>query len=571
MGFFRNDRRKQHGFRQRSSIGSMLASPFRFLAGLFSPKDRGIGEQIPLHLLVIHGIWRVLTFPLWFLFHIGQFIAMSWTMTRSLPLLIPGLLPAGIGAWVVCVVFFWPFVEERVISGRYSLYRAERGKIGENKAALLPSKRLAQVMNTSQAKYHHAVTLFNAGLKPQAVKLMSDLTPLASKDPVVYRTDGFPEAHLFLAQLHFTDFQNSGFEDKKAAEDAERHLDRFAILMPNLVETSTIEGHLLRARLWQKTGKEAQAMDFFEDVAGIDPSVVPDLVKYLIANDRPEDARLATRRGLERLAELAQLMPENPSIWECMYQILVASDQYQQALDEFARAFQSNKDPSVRLQLLMLQSRAMMEYYEKLPEGELLKEQQERISLLSKAITAFPRNTNALSKFIDLALYNTNPEVNEWLSRLVMDASYPAYLSHIREGARLALEGKPEQSRKHFKLAILSDGVPAIVLTDMARILATEKGKPDDALKILDVASGVWDSPVLNAARGEILLSAGKPEDALVELEFAVTELPKDPEAWRLLAECREKLGDTEGAKAAKEKSEEARRAIAERNMAAQK
>lgn len=570
MGFFRNDRRNQHSFRQRSSIGSMLASPFRFLAGLFGPKDRGIGEQVPLHLLVVQGIWRALTFPLWFLFHIGQFIAMSWTMTRSLPLLIPGLLPAGIGAAVVGVVFFWPFVEERVISGRYSLYRAERGKIGENKAALLPSKRLAQVMNTSQAKYHHALTLFNAGLKPQAVRLMSELTPLLSKDPIVYRKDGFPEAHLFLAQLHVTDFQNSGFEDMKAAEDAERHLDRFAILMPNL-ESSTIEGHLLRARLWQKTGKEAQAMAFFEDVAGIDPSVVPDLVKYLIANNRPEDARLATKRGLERLAELAQLTPENPYIWEFMYQILVASDQYQQALDEFAMAFQSIKNLSVRMQLQELQSRAMMAYFEKLPEGESIKEQQERISLLSKAITAYPRNSKALSKFIDLALYNTHPEVNEWLSRLVMDASYPAYLSHIREGARLALEGKPEQSRKHFKLAILSDGVPAIVLTDIARILATEKSKPDDALKILDVASGVWDSPVLNASRGAILMAAGKPEDALVELEFAVTELANDPEAWRLLAECREKLGDTEGAKAAQEKSAEARRAFAERNMAAQK
>jgi predicted Zn-dependent protease len=559
--FFQKSRRSSHGFRQRPSIGSWLATPFRFVAGLFGAGDRGIGEQLPWHLLIFRGALKVLAFPIAALFHVGQFVVVSWSMSRSLPLLIPGLLPAAIGAGLVGVVFMWPFVEERAVSGRYNFFRGEREKAGEHRLALLGSKRVADVSKTSNAKYVHAVTLHNAGMTQQSRLLMEELA--------VFRKDGFPEAHLFLGQLHFQNFEKSQYQDTAAAEAAAKYLDYYADLMPN-VDYSTITGYLLRARLWQKTGKEPKAMEFFETVTGIDPSVVPDLVKYLRANNRPEDAQLAIRRGVERLVEIAERMPENPAIWETMYQILVAGDKYQQAIEEFNRAFQASKAPAVRSQLRELQSRAMMEYYDKLPPSDVFDDQKQKILILSDAITAFPRNMEALSAFADMALYNTNPEVNEWLSRLVIDKTFPSYLSHLREGARLAIEGKPEQSRKHFELAVLSDGMPAVVLTDLARLLATEKGKTDDGLKILDVATSVWDSPILNASRGSILLATGKPEEALIELEYAVSELPRDPEIWRLLADCREALGNKDGAAVAREKEAEARRALRELMMNAQ-
>ncbi len=133
--------------------------------------------------------------------------------------------------------------------------------------------------------------------------------------------------------------------------------------------------------------------------------------------------------------------------------------------------------------------------------------------------------------------------MESWIDDEVRDHVAPA-IFHVIHGVRDALKGKPLTSQEHFKLAFNNDPRTAIIINDIAFMIAVEKKRPEEGLRLINRSIESWPtSAKLYQTRGEILMELGKFDQAVQELEYAASVIEKDYRVFLVLAGCYRKMG----------------------------
>jgi predicted Zn-dependent protease len=547
-------RHRSHEFRTRPTIGYWLSAPFRFIVERAGGDVDELGERPPLGKRIWRLLIQTLFFPFYCIYQLLQFIVLSWTTTRSISAFFWGLMPLLIASSVIAATIVCNFQEDRLARRPHREFTIDAEEVDDFEGALLGSKRVQLISVEPQWQFYHALTLMNAGLEKNARVIFNQLAPLDEK--------GHLPSHMFLARELIAQYGEER-NQPELLDEALVHLNHVLAGEPEDVHT-----HILKGRILYEQGKIEEAMQIFEQISGLEPSVVPELATWLIENGKFEQARFHIQRGLDRLRQMAEDRPNEPLIWEVMFRILMVSEDYQMAADELNKAFARVEDRRIKLRLLQLQSEVMVEFAKKFNIEDSQDSLRRRMILVSNAIQLNTRNATALEMLVDMVLYPPSEEIETWVEDESLTSISPP-IFHLIRGVQHAISGKPVSAQQHLQLALGANKEAAIVVNDLAMVLATAKERPEDALKVINVAIDSWPGPRLFQTRGEILMLLDRPGEALPELEYAASEIKNDPGVFESLAKCHEALGNAAEAgrwrKQAEEKTEELKRAAEER------
>ncbi len=536
--------RPDYGFKTRSPFRHWITAPFRYLFNWLGRDEEPLGDHTPWHTRIARAIVQIAWFPIFCVWQVVQFIVLSWTTTRSFSAFLVGATPLLVACALIAAVIGSNFTEDRLARSRHRQYTVDAEASGDFEAALLGSKRVQLISDKPQWRYIHALTLLKAGLTENADLIMQELAPLDRP--------GNMQAHLYLAQQQLEQF----------ARDPSRFdlLDQTEMHLNNALESDPDNtwAVISRAKVWMYQGKTDEAMNIFQQVSDREPSIVPQLAKYLIDKGDTEMANFHIKRGLDQLRLMAEDDPNNGGVWETMFMILMVNEDYERAMQELMRAFAMVEDPAVRNGLRILQSNVMVEFAKKFDPAASQDSFHRRLIASSRSLLFYPRNGPALDIFVDLVLYPQTEEQKAWLDEESADGITPV-IYHLVHGLQDAIEGKPVTAKKHFSLALDGDARMSIIVNDISWIVGIVKNQPEDGLRLINLAIDTWPGAKLFQTRGEILMKQGRYTEALEELEYAAEEIDNDPRSFEVLAECHEALGNTEQAAAARQRSQEKR------------
>ena len=540
-------RRPAHDFRSGPSIGQRLTAPFRRLLNRASgggSADYQLGQQGPLATRLWRLLVQIIWFPVFCVLQIGQFIIFSWTATRSFLAFLPGITPLLVGGGVVGVVVASNYTEDRLARRFHRKFTVDAETSGDFDAAMLGSRRVQMITDEPRWRYIHVSSLRAAGMPDHADQILGELAPLDQA--------GYIPAHSMQAFGLAREYA----EDNSRTELLDEALTHLDFVLKEKPEDR--QAAILRGKLLLQQGHEDEAMDLFIDIdaSKIDPAIVPPLARYLFDQGKEERAGDHIRRGLELLWRMAEESPDEPAIWDNMFRILMVNENYDKAFAELQRASSVVTDPTVRARLELLKSNVLVEFSRKFDENASPDGFRNRLIVLSKAMGHFPRNAAALDPFIDIVLYPGIPEMESWLVGDFRDLVRPGTY-HLVHGLRDAVQGNPKISQRHFNLAFKGDARAAVIINDIARLVALTKDHPEDGLKLVNVAIDTWPEPGLFQTRGEILIELGRHQEALPELEFAAARIENDPRVFEILADCQEALGNPQAAESSRQRARE--------------
>ncbi|MGI9517040.1 MAG: tetratricopeptide repeat protein [Pirellulaceae bacterium] len=547
MGLFK--RREDKGFGSHFSLEKFLTAPFRALVSRLSGKDSALGSDATLLSRIFRGIGLVLFFPIWLVIQLATFVIVSWTTTRNGTAFFWGLVPLLVIGAFAGVLLAAGFLEDRTTKRIHREKVIEAEKSEDFDTAVLCSRRVQNINQEGQWKFIHAATLKAAGMDENALALIHQL---ASPTEI-----GLIPAHLYLADWYLRE-EAAHLDEGERLDLARQHLDQVIEKEPDT--DRGMAARVTRAKVWLAQDKTEDAMEFFESnryAIRMDPTIVPTLAEYLISQNKINEARNQIEAGINALRMRAEIDPNRPEIWDTMYKILMVTDDFSQANEELNRAIRQTNDPNVRGRIRQLQSNVLVSFAETVQNLESQDGYRRQLIPVCQAIQVYPRNARALSMFIDLILYPANPEFEEWLEGEARDNVSPQ-IYHVIHGVRDAVQGKPPSSQEHFKLSFDGDPRTAIIINDIAWLLSTMKEQHEDAERLVNVAIDTWSgSAKLYQTRGEILMAMGRHEEAVTELEYAVSKIENDPRAHMVLAECYEQMERPEEAEQQRELARE--------------
>jgi tetratricopeptide (TPR) repeat protein len=557
-GFRRKDKNAFRG--GGFSIGRILGAPFRAILGWLSGPDSQLGQNVSLPRRIWTVLVQLVVFPFWLLVQLLKFIVLSWTTTRDGAAAMWGLVPLLLIFLVTGVVFASGFVEDRLTKSMHRRKVLEAEEVEDYEKAIMYSRRVQNINPAATWKFIHGLTLFRAGMQENGLALIRELA--------IMDESGHLPAHLFVAK----ELMNISPDDPQYEDELETARQHLAWVVSKTADDDDAIGVDARQLLPRILFEQAQladneedrdrlmkeAIEGFENVALVAPEVIPKLVRYLLENDEVEQANLQVGRGLEKLLALAERSPNRPEIWTVISEIWMVSDRhdkYNQAVAYLDRGLPKVTEQLVRDHIRRLQANALVELSKSQSDPDSPDALQRKLTPICSALQIYPRNPLAMNEFIDLVVYPPNPDYAGWLETIARDEASPA-LYHIINGILDSVNGKPATGSKHFRLAMNGDARAGVIVNDLASTLCKEKNRCVDALRIIDVAIDTWSSAAtLIQTRGEILLSLGRPAEALPELEFATDRLGNDPRAFSALADCYEELGRDDQAANARQKS----------------
>jgi tetratricopeptide (TPR) repeat protein len=168
-------------------------------------------------------------------------------------------------------------------------------------------------------------------------------------------------------------------------------------------------------------------------------------------------------------------------------------------------------------------------------------------ALLQKALTTMPNHAAALNRLAGLVgrTDTQTPEVRKLLQEYAASKDVPASVQLVM-GTSAAAEGNWAEARKYLEAARKEMPQMPALLNNLAWVLASETPPQlERALTMADAAAKSWPNhPEIRETRGVILARLGRWQDALVDLEMALTAFPDRPAIHRELATVYEHLGD---------------------------
>jgi len=552
-------RKSQHGFEEKTSIKNLLTAPFRAVFGflfemLGGPDSGRIGSQMPLKTRLWYTAKGILFLPFYLIFQVMKFIVLSWTTTRNGNQAIWSIVPlAGVFA-VIGIVIVADIFEKRRILGLHQAHTAGSLEADDVDSALLFSKRLVNISATDAIKFSHATVADTAGMPENAVRLASEVADL--------EVGGFVPAHVFQARkLLETPVDDPAYQER--LQDASDHLMKAVLNSPDGRNYNYQLALTLLPKIAFQMGEKGSAYRQFKNIAEIAPEVVPDLVKHLIDSGEEEEAGVYTRKGLRALRRMQARNPNIRGVWTNTAQIHMANKEYDKAFEFLENGLKEASHELTLFHIATLMSQVRVEQARTIGDVSNRDDFRSKLKWVCDAIKFGPRNQQALKEFVELFIYPPEGVDPGWIEDEVLDsANQNAF--HIIQGVRDSIKGKPGTGCNHFSLAFDGNRLAPLAINEIATYILDREYRPEDALKVIDVAIETWPGTAkLFQTRGQILTNLGRLDEALAELEYAVEMKPNDPGALFAIAACYEKMGRTDEAVTLREKGQVLWNAIA--------
>lgn len=391
-----------------------------------------------------------------------------------------------------------------------------------------------------------ASTLNGQGESQRANAMIESLAP---DDSV-----GFAEAHFMKAKVLLA---GGRLASKEAAQKVFHHLDasrtRYA---------ENPEWGAAFAKFYLLVGKPEEAVTYLRRASRLDPGYLFDLARLLRSQNRQAEA-LPVYEGATRHME--QLLSTDSRNNEARMTLgLLLSDQ-----EQFERAYEVLNEgialgDSERLRKVM--AVVCIVHHDRLLKSSDPRSAFLRLKLLRNALSNDQNSTEAVRRLVYFGEEGGSDPVarkqaSEFLQSLIATGQ-ESPIAHMALGAKSWRDGKANQAKFHLKRAYGLDRKMLVLANNLSWVLAHEdEPKLDEALQMIE--SVVAERPDVHAfrdTRGQILAMLGRWEESLVDLEFALQGLPRDPKVHRALAVVYSNLSPPQGE--LRQKHEQIARAI---------
>jgi tetratricopeptide (TPR) repeat protein len=385
-----------------------------------------------------------------------------------------------------------------------------------------------------QARYALARLAEYEGELTRAIRLMDDLAP--------YPGSGYPAAH-FWRGMHLLESHAAGDADYSVSRDMAIHHLEQSLRTPSVRD----QAHQRLAELYLEKNDFKQALRHLEEAAPARPKLYLPLAKIYLRNQ--DDARLqrTLRQAREYFRSRVAVDPKDRTARVSWAEACRLDGD----LVEAERILQEGLDLGDDATLRQALAETYLASVQRRGIGETHNLSQ-LIDLLTKALQIAPDHPEVVDRLAMFLRYSgASGELMQGRLRDLLASGQAPTTIHLLLGSSAVAEGQWTVARGHLEQAYRLDSRLPALLNQLAWALAC--GEPPElerALRLIDNAIELSpDEPELLATRGKVLARLERWQEALTDLEAALTNGSEQGELHATLAEVYSALGDAEMAK----------------------
>jgi tetratricopeptide (TPR) repeat protein len=436
-------------------------------------------------------------------------------------------IPA-IAVLVLCgYVYAARFSSDRVAAEQY--WKKAQSAIAkkDSKTAELCLRRVLSEQSAfeEKAQYMLAVLLEDSGQTQRAETLFRRLAP---DDRI-----GTPAAHRRLAII-----LSESLTPKSSAEEIERvhwHLKAAR-------DEKSPAMALCWGRHYAMVGDIKRATDFFRVASREYPELFQAIGDFETRLGNSKEAASSFSRARTFLASRVSSDPDNALAKVNYAQVLMKLGEFDDARTVLLSGKKAKRDDEIQWDTLL--SSLYVNYHDLISQrgagiGELLEK-------LENALRYDPNSQAALQRLMAYSEAEVNGDIGlkRILARVIAEGKTPA-MSHLAMGNLCSLEGERKQAKFHFERALSMEKDLAVVMNNMAWLLAhDEQPDYDRALSLVERALAERpDDPNFLDTRGTIYLLKKDYQTALGDLEKALVKIQSKGAVHRKLATIYSEMG----------------------------
>ena len=256
--------------------------------------------------------------------------------------------------------------------------------------------------------------------------------------------------------------------------------------------------------------------------------------------------------ALERVQELHKDDPTNSQIAMSIARNQIFLERHSDAIRTLKGSIDVAKTQEERRMLTQALGDAIVayvNYIEKSPTNTV-QERLRVLSMLDAAVKIAPNNPRVVTMVADHVLASLNEE-NEQIAtvRAALISGSPAGIAHFIKGTAALMKEDLAMAELHLEQAAEQMPRSGAIMNNLSVALAM-KEQPDYQ-KALQVANAAIDNvpiptPHFFETRGQILFRMGRFREAISDLERALPAPDLKRKAHQMLADCYDKVGDTD-------------------------
>ena len=527
------------------SITKFITRPFRRKRRRSERQD-GIGGQQSIAMRLL----SVLLFPLTLIAGFATFMVQSWATHRSGPAFLKGVASVLVVTMFLAGLWAANFLRESrsvASSMGYLQMHLEKGKFED---AEMFAEKLVELKPTDDSfKYQLGLLREQREEMDSALDVMKFIAP---DDRV-----GYCNAHVWRAQKELRNWSAESGLDQRDSEVI-KQLEYALQSEPDnsLALLSLSDFYQAKAREAVEGTEEYKifidkaieplqkvVVGQGEELTMLQVRAIPSLIQLLIDSGRNEEAKNRLELERYRISPVARRNADLFEIWYSLIRCAIQLKDYQLAQDIMQEALQLVTSEDVRRKLILLQSEMVLDRAEDFTDMKDREQFRTRFKMLCSAIEINPRNRAIYQKLLKFVAAQTNPDFNEdWLRELLVGSN--SGIVQILLGMYEINQGNVSQGQTHWSIAQDTTGGTPFVINNLIDTAANDY--PDDFSEILDMVSLAIElfpeHHLLYQTRGVYLMKQQQFQDAAVDLEHALEELPNMVSLHKYLIDCYEKL-----------------------------
>lgn len=453
-----------------------------------------------------------------------------WFRTRSYWLLIGGIPALILAMPLAFYMIRLPFQATTAMANRYATAAHEAMLNEDYQTAYLYNRKLRQLgVLTESADYRMALGDFVAGRQAEAIAAMKKLAP---EDEA-----GYVPAHIWLANWY------ARFDPNKDGAEAHRlvtiHLNHALGREP-----TNPDALALRAAELHNRGQTDQALSSLQSIAASRPEHRLTLIRLYARQGRWQAAKDEAQKLIDHFqaTDIDQLRAVDFGYWAEAHQVLGQPGAVIEVLENGLSLNSDNSELADRLyQASMARAHSI--------RMNLTGQYDEMLRLLIRAHQLRPRQNDPLFRLAKLTqdVEPIGSKARAAVQQLVESDAPPKELLGIM-GSIIGNAGDYEGAVRYLNRALQLDPHNALVLNNLAyTLLKLGPAHHQRGLELIDEALQIRpEEASFHETRGQLLLSLGRYEEAIEDLNLALNGLGDIPDIHRGLATAYRQLEQPE-------------------------
>ena len=425
-------------------------------------------------------------------------------------------------------------------------------------------------------KFELARSLYGNDKKGQAVHLMQLLAP---DDEI-----GYVEAHTWQAR-YYRYPEVSGLEEKEGHEKSKAHLLRAIEADPeDIVARNELAREYVRGIKWAESTEDEIAMlkdalKYYGQLAfqiefkgsPIQLEAVTrylDLLKELGEKDPSNieryerESRLRAEAAINQYKLFAYRYPNVFQLWLALIRCAVHLEDFDQADELITSSLQLVSEQTTRQQISQLSAQILVEKSDSFSDLSTEEGYRDKLYALCESIATDFRLEESYKRIVTLFDNEDIQDQDIWLRGAITGSGskkiqIPGVI-HILVGLRDIIDENYSEGEKHWELANQQFQFAQYSINNLIKIYSREKEiSYEKRLEFMTVVMELFpQQPVYFLTRGEFHKEAEKYDEAISDLEFAKKNFAGVLSLVESLAECYEKVGNTEKQQECEEEAE---------------